>query len=144
VQFRIAEALCILPFFYPVAVPALFVGCLIANLLSPYGLLDIAMGSAASLIAAACTMKLGQINRESTAMKALACFPPVIINAVLVGAVIAWSTTNSGEAFWPAFAINGLQVGGGEFVVLYLLGFPLLISLPKSRLFRYLSEQHGL
>ena len=45
VQCRFAEALCVLPFFFPETVWGLFVGCLITNLLSPYGLLDIVMGS---------------------------------------------------------------------------------------------------
>lgn len=49
VQFRLSEALAVLPFAYPAAVPGLFIGCLVANLLSPYGLVDILCGSAATL-----------------------------------------------------------------------------------------------
>ena len=143
VQFRIAEVLCILPFFFPHATLGLFVGCLIANFLSPYGMLDVIAGSAASLIAAMFTMSLGRINRNSTTMKALACFPPVFFNALIIGAVIAWSITQGGDAFWSAFAINGLQVGFGQLVVMYAAGFPLMIYLPKSKLYSILFDQYN-
>jgi len=141
IQFRIAEVLCILPFFFPVTVPGLFIGCVIANLLSPYGMLDIIAGSSASLLAALCTMWLGRLNRSSISIKALACFPPVIFNALMIGAVIAWATTESAAAFWPAYALYGLQVGFGQLVVLYALGFPLMIYLPKLLFFRTVSKQ---
>ena len=141
VQFRIAEVLCILPFFFPSAVPGLFVGCIIANLLSPYGILDIAAGSAASLIAALWTMHIGRARKTSAAIKALACFPPVIVNALIIGAVIAWTTAGGGAAFWPAFAVNGLQVGLGQFAVLYAVGLPLMIYLPKTKFFELISKQ---
>ena len=141
IQFRIAEVLCILPFFFPITVPALFIGCAIANLLSPYGMLDVVAGSSASLMAAVCTMYIGRVNRNAIAAKALACFPPVIFNALIIGAVIALSSVGGGEAFWPAFVINGLQVGAGQFGVLYLIGFPLMIYLPKSPLYRVLTGQ---
>ena len=49
VQCRFAEALCVLPFFFPETAGGLFVGCLITNLLSPYGLLDIVIGSLTTL-----------------------------------------------------------------------------------------------
>ena len=139
IQFRIAEVLCILPFFFPITVPALFIGCAIANLLSPYGLLDVVAGSSASLLAAVCTMQIGMISREKIAFKAMACFPPVIVNAIIIGAVIALTTTSDGAAFWPAFALNGMQVGVSQLGVLYCLGLPLMIYLPKTHLFKMLS-----
>ena len=58
VQCRVSEALCVLPFFFPEAKWGLFVGCLIANLLSPYGAPDIICGSLATLLAACITAKL--------------------------------------------------------------------------------------
>jgi len=136
IQFRIAEALTILPFFFPFTIWGLFIGCIIANLISPYPL-DIIVGPIASLLAAICTMKLGQISSDRVSIKALACFPPVIFNAVFIGAMIAYLVVGLGEVglFFPAFAIYGLQVGFGQLVVLYALGLPLLIFLPKSYLF---------
>ncbi|NLA87250.1 MAG: QueT transporter family protein, partial [Clostridiales bacterium] len=88
VQFRISEVLCIMPFFFPFSVWGLFIGCVISNLISAYGVLDVVFGSLATLFAALCTMQLGRFSRESPAVKALACLPPVIFNGVIVGAVI--------------------------------------------------------
>ena len=142
IQFRIAEALCILPFFFPVTAAGLFIGCLIANFLSPYGLLDIIAGSAATLIAALLTMQLGRISRGKIWTKVLACLPPVVLNALIIGPVIAWSETGGGAAFRPAFLANALQVGLGQFTVMYIIGLPLMIYLPKSYVYNKLSQQY--
>ena len=143
IQFRISEVLCILPFFFPFTVPGLFVGCIIANLFSPYGILDLAVGSAATLAAALVTMKLGKAAGDRIVIKALACFPPVIFNALMIGAVIAWSTVGAGDPFLPAFAINGLRVGFGEFIIMYVLGLPLMVYLPKTNIYTFLTKQYG-
>jgi len=144
IQFRVAEALCILPFFFPFSVWGLFIGCIVANILSPYPL-DIIAGSAASLLAALCTMQIGKLGRERLPVKILACLPPVLFNAVIIGALIAYYMVSAGEAeaFLPAFIVNGLQVGLGQFVVLYALGLPLMIYLPKSHAFEKLSELYS-
>jgi uncharacterized membrane protein len=139
VQFRISEILCILPFFFPSSVWGLFIGCVISNLLSAYGVLDVAFGSLATLLAALCTMQLGRHGGERLPRKILACLPPVIFNGVIVGALIAYATSRSPEVFWPAFWTNCLWVGFGELVVLYALGLPALILLPKTGLFKSLS-----
>ena len=129
IQFRFAEALTVLPFLFPATVPGLFAGCLIVNLLSPYGILDIVVGSAATLIAAIWTSKLKN--------KWLAPLPPVICNTVLVGFTIGWAEANG---FTPAFPIawawNGFTVGLGELVVCYVLGLLLLELMPKIAYFR--------
>jgi len=130
IQLRVAEALMVLPFFFPYSVWGLFVGVIVANLFSPYGVLDIVGGSLASLLAALCTMRLGLINRDSFKLKALACAPAIIVNALVIGAIIAWAQTSGGPAFWPAFVVAGGWVGLGQLVVLYALGLPLLVLLP--------------
>ena len=119
VQFRFAEALTVLPFLFPATVPGLFAGCLIVNLLSPYGILDIVVGSAATLIAAIWTSKLKN--------KWLAPLPPVICNTVLVGFTIGWAEAGGFTAALPAaWAWNGFTVGLGELAVCYVLGLLLL------------------
>ena len=130
VQFRFAEVLCVLPFLFPSTVPGLFVGCIIANLLSPYGALDIVVGSLATLLAAFLTSKMPN--------KWLAPLPPVICNMVLVGFTIAFAQTylpgqGLSAAFPVAWLYNGLTVGLGELGVCYILGLPLLTFLPKVR-----------
>lgn len=57
IQCRFSEALCVLPFLLPETAWGLGVGCLIANLLSPYGILDVVVGSAATLLAALLTAR---------------------------------------------------------------------------------------
>lgn len=72
VQLRFSEALCVLPFLMPEAVWGLFVGCLLTNVLSPYGLLDLIFGSAATLLAALlsarCKTRVGAAVPRSSAM----------------------------------------------------------------------------
>ena len=118
VQCRFSEALCVLPFFFPETVWGLFAGCLITNLLSPYGLLDLIVGSLATLIAALLTARCRK--------KWLAPLPPVVLNTLLVGAVIAYEETG----------LNGLTVGAGEAIACYGLGMLLLWQLPKIPYFR--------
>ena len=79
IQVRFSEALCLLPFLFPETAWGLGVGCLIANLFSPYGVLDIVVGSLATLIAALITSRCRNVW--------LAALPPVACNMVLVGAV---------------------------------------------------------
>ena len=126
IQCRFAEALCVLSFLTPAAVPGLFLGCLVSNLLSPYGALDIIFGSLATLLAALWTQRCRR--------KWMAPLPPVICNAVIVGAVITVQQV-SGELFWGTFAYNALTVGLGEALSCYVLGGLLLSQLPKTNLF---------
>lgn len=123
IQCRFSEALCVLPFLFPAATQGLFVGCLVANLLSPYGALDIIFGSLATLLAAVWT--------QHTHHKWLAPLPPVLCNAVIVGAVISFQETGFTGAFAGAFAYNAVTVGVGEAIACYVLGGVLLTVLPK-------------
>ena len=128
VQIRLAEALTVLPFLFPAATPGLFVGCLIANLLSPYGLLDVIAGSSATLLACLWTQRLK--NRW------LAPLPAVVCNAVIVGAVIAFAQTGLGPAFRMAYLLNALGVGLGELLSSYVLGSMLLSAMVRIPTFR--------
>lgn len=137
IQFRFAEALTVLPFLFPATVPGLFVGCLITNLLSPYGPLDIVVGSAATLIAALWTSRVK--NRW------MAPLPPVICNAVLVGFTIGWAEAGGFTAALPAaWVFNGLTVGLGELGACYVLGMLLLYVLPRVRYFRAMIPERRL
>ena len=124
VQFRISEALCLLPFLFPETAWGLFVGCWAANLISPYGPLDMVIGSLATLTAALWTSKCRR--------RWLAPLPPVVCNGVLVGAVLAWQQSGSVETFFPAFVSNSLSVAVGEAVVCWVPGLLLLRSVEKS------------
>ena len=129
VQFRFAEALTVLPFLFPATVPGLFVGCLITNLLSPFGPLDVVVGSAATLLAALWTSRVRS--------RWLAPLPPVICNGVLVGFTISWAQAGGfTEALAPAWIYNGITVAAGELGACYVLGLLLLNVLPRTNVFR--------
>ena len=82
IQVRFSEALTILPFFTPAAIPGLFIGCIIANLFGGAIPVDIIFGSIATLIGAVFTNKLRNQSRF------LAPLPPIIANAVIVPFVL--------------------------------------------------------
>jgi len=124
VQLRVAEAMTLLPFLFPEAIPGLAVGCFLANLLGSPFVLDWIFGTLATLLAALWTRKMPN--------KWLAALPPVICNAVIVGAVIAYSAIADAGAFWPAFSLNALTVGLGELIACYALGIPLINWISKT------------
>ena len=119
VQFRFAEALTVLPFLFPVTAPGLVVGCFIANILSPYGALDIIFGTLATAIAAYATAKMP--NRW------LAPLPPILANLVLLPPIWAWAEVGAiNSAFFAALGFNALTFVITEAVVCYGLGLLLL------------------
>lgn len=124
VQFRVAEAMTVLPFLFPEAIPGLAVGCFLANLLGSPIMLDWIFGTLATLLAALWTRRMPSLW--------LAALPPVICNMVIVGAEIAWFVAQDGGAFWPAYGLNALTVGLGEAAACYILGIPLARMLGKS------------
>lgn len=123
IQCRFSEALTVLPFFLPEAIPGLFIGCLVTNLMSTVGPLDIIFGSLATLLAALWTRRMPS--------KWLAPLPPVLCNAVIIGAMIAWYEVGFTGAFPGVFAYNAFTVGLGEAVACYVLGLLLLQLLPR-------------
>jgi len=134
IQFRVSEVLCVLPFFIPGTAWGLFIGCAAANLLTG-NIFDIVFGSLATLAAALCTAALGK-KSQRLASRVLACFMPVLFNAVIIGAVITRAYSGLGIFSHPGiFALNALQVGLGEAGVLYLLGLPFMQYLSGSSFF---------
>ena len=126
VQFRVAEALTVLPFLFPAAIPGLFIGCMLANIMSPFlGILDVVFGSLATLLAAFLTSRCKS--------RWLAPLPPIIINALVIGALLAFFVPDA-EATVIAFIVIGLQIGLSELIVCAGLGIPLLLALEKLRL----------
>jgi uncharacterized membrane protein len=121
IQVRISESLTILPYFTPAAIPGLFIGCLISNLISPYGIIDLICGSLATLLAAFGSFAL----RKN---KFLVPLPPVILNSLIIGAMFYYLYGVN-----ASFLANMLWIGGGEALACYLLGFPLLLLLEKRR-----------
>lgn len=121
IQFRAAEALCVLAFFTPAAIPGLGVGCLLFNLTSGAALpLDFLVGSLASLLAATCMWFSRKITLKQ--MPVVGLVMPAVTNAALVG----WElTVYIGQAFW----LNAVQVAIGELAVLFTLGNALYFAI---------------
>lgn len=108
VQVRIAEALTILPIFYAEAVPGLFLGCLIANIYGPFGILDVVLGSLLTLVAAFLTYRL----RKKVV---LAFLSPVVVNGFGVAAYLTFLTN-------VPFLILSFQIMLGELIAVVGLG----------------------
>lgn len=119
VQFRISEALTVLPLLMPEAVPGLFVGCLLSNLLGGYGVMDIVFGTLATLAASALTCSMRKLPAW------IAVLPVVIVNALVVG----YFVLHIGAGL--PFLASALSVGLGEAIVVYALGLPLYYALKK-------------
>lgn len=125
VQFRFSEALTVLPWRFPGTWPGLALGCLLANLLSPYGPLDVILGTLATGLAAWLTQRMP--------WQWLAPVPPVVCNGLLIGGMLTWYEIGFSAGFGPLFAFNALWVSLGEAVVCFLLGGLLLRSLPRMK-----------
>ncbi len=110
VQFRAAEALTLLPFFMPEAIPGLFIGCFLSNMAGGYGLIDILVGSTATLAAGWLTYKMPNIWA--------AAVPPVLVNAVLVGTYLGILTET------PVI-YSVIYIGISQAVICFCLGIPL-------------------
>ena len=120
-QVRASEALTVLPYFTPAAIPGLFVGCFTANMISPYGIVDLVCGSIASLAAAWLSYKL-------RGKPLLVPLPPVVINGVVIGAMLYFVY----GVPMPLLACMG-WVAAGQFAACYILGYPLLCYLKKHK-----------
>lgn len=121
VQLRISEALTILPFFTPAAVPGLFIGCLVGNILGGAIPPDIIFGSIATL-AGACGSRLLRSN------KWLVPLPPIAANTIVVPFVLRY-----GYGINLPIPLMMLTVGVGELLSCYVLGMGLLTILNRYR-----------
>ena len=125
IQFRVSEVLSILPVFTPAAIPGLTIGCLVSNIFS-FNMADMLFGTLATLLAAILTRLFRNVKFFSLPL--LSLLPPVLINAVIVGAEIAVLSSN--DAIFPLAA---LEVGLGQAAVCFLLGIPFYLALKNRK-----------
>lgn len=90
IQVRISEALTILPFFTPAAVPGLFVGCLLSNLITGCAPYDVIFGSLATLIGAVGTYFIAKCCKNVKLSKWLAPVPPIVANTIIIPFILAY------------------------------------------------------
>ena len=108
---------------------ALALGCLLTNILSPYGPIDMIVGTLATAIAAFLSIKMPRWY--------LAALPPIVVNALLLPPMWAWAEAGAiNGAFWAAYGLNLWTFVAGEAVACYVLGTILLKALPRVRYFR--------
>lgn len=146
IQFRLSEALTVLPLFFSSAVPGLTIGCLAANIYNlgaagPMGWLDVVFGTLATLFGALWTYKYRSRPR-------IALLGPVIANALVVSAYLPIMLKGLGLYTIPVLGINlegnwlGMYlfgivtVGLGEAVVVYGLGLGLATALGRNAVIR--------
>jgi len=117
-QVRVSEALTVLPFFTPAAIPGLFVGCIVANIFGGGGPIDIIFGSLATLMAAYLSYKMPR--------KWLVPIPPIILNGMVIGSVLNY-------LYGMPLIISMLWVGLGETMACYVIGYPLMNVFEKYK-----------
>lgn len=122
IQLRFSEALTILPFFTPAAIPGLYVGCLLSNILTGCIIWDVLLGPIATLIGALGTWAL---RKKS---KWLAPLPPILANTLIVPFILAYAYQFEGSI--PYFM---LTVGLGEIASCGILGMLLFFTLNKYK-----------
>ena len=126
IQFRVSEALTVLPVFMPEAIPGLFVGCVLSNLMTP-GVhpLDIVFGSVATLVGAIGTYLLRRLPKK---LMWLSTLPPILSNAVIVPFVLMFAYGAEGS-----YLFFMLTVGVGEIACAGFGGAALYYSMRKIR-----------
>lgn len=122
VQFRVSEALCILPYFTVTAVPGVSIGCLLANILGGAALPDIIFGTLATFAGAVLSYRLGSIS------KWLVCVPPILANAIIIPFVLKFAYGIS-----DLIPYMMLTVGIGEVLAVGVLGNLLMLALEPKR-----------
>jgi len=123
IQFRISEALCIMPYFTPTAIPGLLIGCMISNMLGGAMMMDVVFGSLATLIGAIGSYLLRR-NRY------LVSLPPILANTLIIPWVLKFAY-GSEDMIWYMM----ITVGIGEILAIGVLGQFLLTILRKNRSF---------
>jgi len=138
IQCRISEMMTVLPAFTPLSIPGLTLGCCLSNLLgamtglNPTGYLDAVIGSAATLTAALLSSRFGKL-KSRTLRYLLVPFPPVIVNAVLIGLELAF-LYGDGGAFRQTFWVMALSVGAGQMIICYTAGLLFMRVLERNDL----------
>lgn len=136
VQFRVAEALCVLALFTPAAIPGLTVGCLLANIISLGALpMDMLFGTLASFLAAVSMYALKRVTFRGLPLLSLAM--PALFNGAIIGAEIE-AFFIDGPFRFSSFLIQGGCVAVGEIGVLFTLGLMLAKIIKNKKLEKYL------
>ena len=132
-QVRPAEALCILPLFFPEAVPALYIGCMLSNLASPYFFYDAFVGSLVTLFAALGTYLIGKWIKKAALQMFVGGLFPVLLNAVFIPMIIVFLCGDLGgqASVFTAYLFFAFSLFLTESVWVYGLGVPLYYAVER-------------
>ena len=125
-QFRISEILVLLAFYDPLYIGGLTIGCLIANMLGPNGMMDVVFGTLATFISV-CAIGLTAKYIKNKASIFIASLWPTLFNGLIIGWVL---NVTIGLPYW----ISALEVSIGEFVVITIVGIPV---------FKFIENKYG-
>ena len=135
IQIRPAEALCILALFYVEAVPALWIGCMLSNLGSPYFVYDVFIGSLATLFAALVTYMVGSFIKKDGIRVAVGGIFPILFNALIIPFILVF-LCGGGEDYSSLFTAYLAYAGSialTEIIWIYALGSPLYYAVKSLR-----------
>ena len=133
IQVRPAEALCILPLFFPEAIPALWIGCMLSNMFSPFLLYDVVFGSLATLLAGVCTYFIGRKLKKISLKLLIGGFFPIIFNTLIIPIIIVFlcGGDKGYSSAWIAYFLNAFSIFVTETIFVYGFGIPLYFSIEK-------------
>lgn len=130
-QFRFSELLNLLVFFNPYYTIGLTLGCLLANLFSSVGPIDILFGTLTTLVACLLMVLYSKLIKNLFSVG----FIPCILNAVVVPFTIYVSTINTNDPMVLTPVLYFTMFGWvllGEFVCIVVIGYPLFLVLTKK------------
>ena len=128
IQFRIAEVMTLLPLFGKEYILSLTIGCFLANVIGPYGVPDIILGTLATFISVYLVYITGKLIKDKKGCLIIASLWPTIVNAIIIGGIMLH------KLFKLPLILSVLQVGIGQFVVITIIGVPL---------FRFLNNKYS-
>ena len=128
IQFRISEVMTLLPLFGKEYILSLTIGCFLANVIGPYGVPDIILGTLATFISVYLVYLTGKHMKGKKGGLIIASLWPTIVNAIIIGGVMLHGL------FKLPLILSILQVGFGQFVVITIIGVPL---------FRFLNNKYS-
>ena len=138
IQFRLSEALCVLPVFTFSAIPGLTIGCLISNLIANTYPLDLVFGTAATLFAAVLTRIFRDVKVKN--LPILSVSFPCVFNAIIIGLETAVSIIkdNTSEKFLTAFLTSAGTIAIGEIVCAGIVGLVFYKVIIKTKIDRWM------
>ena len=133
-QIRPAEALCILPLFFPEAIPAVWIGCMLSNLASPFFLWDVFIGGLVTLFAAFGTYLVGRFFKKDSFKILFGGLFPILLNTLIIPLIIVFLSGDLGKTGGGIIYLStAFWIFLSECIWVYGLGTPLYFFMKKAK-----------